>query len=108
MLALIGTSGILYHMKKAISKKVTIDDLSNTIDNLAIMVSKGFDGVHKEMGEIKGRLGNVEDRLGNVEGNLVATRQDILNLGERFVMKYEFQDLASRVMSLEQKQKVKR
>lgn len=65
------------------------------------MVAKWFDGVSKEIIEVKNRLGNVEE-------NLKATRQDILNLGDRFVPRNEFYDLATRVGLLEQKRKVKR
>ena len=75
-------------MKKALGKKK-----ETTINDLAVMVAKGFDGVSKEIGEVKNRLGNVENRLGNVEENLKATRQDVLNLGDRFVSRYEFDDL---------------
>lgn len=96
-------------MKKVLGKKK-----ETTINNLAVMVAKGFDGVHKEIGEVKnrikkvdGRLGDVEGRLGNVEENLKATRQDVLNLGDRFVPRYEFDDFRIRFNRLEQKVKGK-
>ncbi len=72
-----------------------------TIDDLAIMVAKGFEGIDKEIGEVK-------DRLGKVEDNLASTRRDVLALGDKFTVKYEFHDLANRVSLLEQKQKTKR
>lgn len=89
-------------MKKAPGKKKEA-----TINDLAVMVAKGFDGVHKEIGEVKNRLRNVESRLGNVEENLKATRQDVLNVGDRFVPRYEFDDFRIRFNRLEQKVKGK-
>ncbi|MBI5798359.1 MAG: hypothetical protein HZB10_00300 [Candidatus Yonathbacteria bacterium] len=83
------------------NKKVTTDDL-------AVMVAKGFDGVRKEIGELNVRLGSIEDGLSNVKDDTKAIRQDILNLGNRFVPRHEFYDLATRVSLLEQKKKVKR
>lgn len=89
--------------KKKIKKSVTIDDL-------AVMVAKGFDRVEGRIGNVEDRLGNVEERLGNVEGRLgnvedglKATRRDILNIGDRFVPRFEFDNLLIRVGKLEQK-----
>lgn len=95
-------------------KKTLKNKKETSINDLAVMVAKGFDGVHKEMGEVKnrlknveGRLGGVESRLGNVEENIKATRQDVLNVGDRFVPRYEFDDLRIRFNRLEQKVKGK-
>ena len=99
-------------MKRATSKKMTID-------NLAVMVARGFDGVHNELGEFKKEvnmrfnetekdIAEVKSDIAEVKENMAGTRRDILSMGDKFTMKYEFHDLASRVSVLEQKGKVKR
>lgn len=88
-------------MKRATFKKMTIDDL-------AVMVAKGFDGVNTRFSEVDKRLNNVEKGIDEVKENLASTRRDVLAMGDRFTLKYEFHDLANRVGVLEQKQKVKR
>lgn len=99
-------------MKKDTGKKMTIDDL-------AVMVAKGFDGVHTEIGEFKRevnvRFGEVEKDIKEVKKditevkeNLASTRRDVLSMGDRFTLKYEFHDLSTRVGILEQRRKVKR
>lgn len=95
-------------MKKETTKKVTINDLAKMIaegreetNELARMVAKGFDGVYKEIGEVRKDITEVKE-------NLASTRRDVLSMGDRFTMKFEFHDLASRVSVLEQKQKAKR
>ena len=84
-------------MKKVAPKKVTIDDLAlimtkgfkdvnakvdEEINSLATMVAKGFDGVNKEIGEVKDRLGNVESRLGNVEDRLGGVEKEVAEVKE--------------------------
>jgi peptidoglycan hydrolase CwlO-like protein len=102
-------------MKKATSKKMTID-------NLAVMVAKGFDGIYKKFDEVDKKFDEVDSRFDEVKKeisevkkdivevkeNLMSTRRDVLAMGDKFTLKYEFHDLASRVSSLEQKRKVKR
>jgi len=90
-------------MKKEVTKKVTIDDL-------AVMVANGFDRVESSLEKVEDRLGNVESRLGEVEKdiievkeNLAGTRRDVLEIGDRFVQRYEFHDLLVRFDRLEQK-----
>lgn len=99
-------------MKKAATKKVTINDLSDTIDSLAIMVAKGFDSVNSELGEfrkeVSKRFDEAEKDIIEVKENLAGTRRDVLSMGDRFTMKLEFHELAIRVSVLEQRQKVKR
>ncbi len=99
-------------MKKVTNKKMTIDDL-------AVMVAKGFDGVHNELGEFKKEVNmrfnevekditEVKKDVAEVKENLAGTRRDVLAQGDKFTLKYEFYELASRVSVLEQKRKVKR
>ncbi len=110
-------------MKKNLSKKNGV-----TIDDLAIMIAKGFDSiekrlevvekrlevvekrlevVEKRLEVVEKRLGSVEERLGSVEENLKSTRRDLLNLGDRFVPRYEFDDFKIRFNRLEKKIKEK-
>ena len=83
---------------------------TTTIDSLAVMVAKGFSSVDKRFDKVEdrltgveGRLTGVEDRLTTVEEVLKATRQEVLNIGDRFVPRYEFDTLLSRVIRIEQK-----
>lgn len=85
-------------MKKVTNKKMTIDDL-------AMMVAKGFDEVNKT---ISSEISEVKKDIAEVKENLASTRRDVLSMGDKFTLKYEFHDLASRVSVLEQKRKVKR
>lgn len=92
-------------MKKTTTKKMTIDDL-------AVMVAKGFDGVDRKFDEVNKKIdkeiGEVKKDIAEVKENLASTRRDVLSMGDRFTMKFEFHELASRVSVLEQKRKVKR
>ena len=83
-------------MKKSNKKNVNLD-------SLAIMIANGFSSVDKRFDAVENRLTSVEDRLGTVEDVLKATRQDVLNIGDRFVPRYEFDTLLSRVSRIEQR-----
>lgn len=94
-------------MKKVANKKVTIDDL-------AIMVAKGFDGMHKEMNErfdkvydrfdeVDKSFDKVEKEISEVRENLGNTRMDILGIGDRFVSRHEFGEHLVRFGLLEKK-----
>ena len=94
-------------MKKSVKKSVTIEDL-------AIMVANGFTRVEDRLGKVEDRLGKVEDRLGKVEEDLKevredvkATRRDVLDIGDRFVPRPEFDRLFIRVGKLEQRPSAK-
>jgi hypothetical protein len=81
-------------MKKLVkNKKVTIDDL-------AIMVAKGFVNVEE-------RFNKVEKDIKEVKENLRITRNDVLNIGDKFVSYHTFDQLVSRVNTLEKKAKIK-
>lgn len=102
-------------MKKVATKNVTMEDLSNTIDNLAIMVARGFEGIDKRFDKVEERLEGVEDRLEKVEvklerveDNLNTTRMDVLGIGDKFVSKQEFSQHLIRFSLLEQKVKAKK
>ncbi|HEY4714940.1 MAG TPA: hypothetical protein VIH31_00325 [Candidatus Paceibacterota bacterium] len=96
-------------MKKVLrrSKKVTID-------GLAIMVAKGFDGVNKRLDGhdkkfegIDKRFEGIDKRFDKVEEEIKLARRDILDVGDRFVARYEFDGLLIRFNRLEQKVKEK-
>ena len=91
-------------MKKSVKKK------EMSIDDLAVMVAKGFSSVDerfnevdKRFNEVDNRFDKVEQRLNDVEDAVKATRQDVLKVGDKFVPRYEFDMLLSRVSRIEQK-----
>lgn len=88
-------------------KRIRGKKKETTIDNLAVMVAKGFNEVNIKIGGLDGRMGNLENKMGNLEDNLSATRRDVLEIGDRFVPRYEFHDLLIRFDKLEQKVKGK-
>lgn len=84
---------------------------SFTIDDLAIMVASGFEDVKKDF---KSELNSVKNELNSVKGelnsfkvetnnNFKKVRNDILNIGDRFVPRYEFDSFLIRFHRLEQK-----
>lgn len=97
-------------MKKSawkIKKSVTIDDL-------AVMVAKGFESTGLEIKYVRDELRNTRDELRNTKEELKmeinelrdvvkATRRDVLDIGDRFVQRYEFNGLLTRVGKLEQR-----
>lgn len=99
-------------MKKVVPKKVTIDDLAGTIDNLAIMVAGGFERVYKEMDnrfdKVEKDIAEVKKDVAEVKENLATTRRDVLEIGDRFVPRYKFHDLLIRFDKLEQQVKAKK
>ena len=104
-------------MKKSSKKNVNLDSLAIMIANGFSSVDKRFDkiedrltkvenrltSVEDRLTKVENRLTSVEDRLGTVEDVLKATRQDVLNIGDRFVPRYEFDTLLSRVSRIEQR-----
>ncbi|OHA83009.1 MAG: hypothetical protein A2937_02275 [Candidatus Yonathbacteria bacterium RIFCSPLOWO2_01_FULL_47_33b] len=102
-------------MKKATNKKMTIDDLAVMVAKGFAGVDKKFDGVYRKFdevdnkfAEVKKEISEVKKDVAEVKENLASTRRDVLAMGDKFTLKYEFHDLASRVSLLEQKRKVKR
>lgn len=66
-----------------------------TIDKLAIMMNNNFDRLEAKM----------DTKFEEAKEDIKDIRKDILNLGDRFVTYHLFDQLASRVNSLEKKQK---
>jgi uncharacterized membrane protein YcaP (DUF421 family) len=71
-------------------KKVTIDDLAISIDALAISVANGFSAVDKKFDEVGKEINWLKDAMKK-------TNQDVLNVGDKFVGRYEFDSLLGRV-----------
>ena len=74
-----------------------------TLDSLAISVARGFGRVEERFDKTDGRFDKIEKDVGEVKENLKATRRDILDVGDRFVPRFEFDGLLFRVSKLEQK-----
>lgn len=96
------------------SLKTTVDDLAanvsnlnTTVDDLAAMTAKGFENVDKRFEQVDKRIDGVrdevKDEMADLRENLKATRRDVLDIGDRFVPRYEFDSLLMRVGKLEQK-----
>lgn len=91
------------------------------MDTLAMMVAKGFSGVDYRLDKVDSRLEKVESKLDKVEVRLdgvekkmdamdisvKATRREVLNVGDRFVPRHEFDSLLVRFNNLEKKIKEK-
>lgn len=74
------------------------------------MVAKGFDGVDgrfdtvgSRLDVIDGRLDSVEEKIKEVHEDVKSARRDLLDIGDRFVPRYEFDNLLIRFSRLEQK-----
>lgn len=87
-------------MKKALMKKVSTEDL-------AMMVSRGFLGMDERFEKMENRFDSfkkeTEENFKDVEENFKKIRNDILNIGDRFVPRHEFDTLTVRVGRLEQR-----
>ncbi|MFA5997705.1 MAG: hypothetical protein WC791_04460 [Candidatus Paceibacterota bacterium] len=106
-------------MKKAptkTAKKMTIDNLAVMIaegreetNELARMVAKGFESIDKKFSDkfdkVEKDIAEVKKDVLEVKENLAGTRRDVLEIGDRFVPRYEFHDLLVRFDRLEQKVK---
>ena len=62
---------------------------SVTIDNLAIMVAKGISRSDEQFAKI-------DKQFESVEENFKKVRNDILNVGDRFVPRHEFDNRTTR------------
>ncbi len=94
------SGGLSKTNKKVDALSESLLETNKTVDSLAIMVAQGFERIDE-------RFNKVEKRLDDVEEISKATRRDVLNLGERFVSRYEFDTLSVRVNKLESKTKNK-
>ncbi|MES2213490.1 MAG: hypothetical protein V4473_01455 [Patescibacteria group bacterium] len=87
-------------MKKPLKKNMTID-------GLALMVANGFSAVDKKMENLTDDFFKVRKDLSAEISDLrevvTSTRQEVLNIGDKFVHRYEFDRLSSRLSNLEKK-----
>jgi archaellum component FlaC len=65
-----------------------------TIDDLAVMVQKGFADAKDQMDE---RFDHVDERFGRIDADLKAIRKQLTGV----VYRHEFEDLQERVKDLE-------
>lgn len=72
-----------------------------TIDGLAIMVQKGFDGIDKKFSDrfdaVEKRLDRIENRLDLIESELHDIKQELYKV----IYRHEFELLKDRVTELE-------
>lgn len=80
-------------MKKAVPKKITLEDLAS-------LVARGFEAQDK-------KFEHIDKKFEQVEENFRKVRADILGIGDRYVSKHEFDTLVIRFNTLEMKVKNK-
>ncbi|MES2088251.1 MAG: hypothetical protein V4467_04660 [Patescibacteria group bacterium] len=87
-------------MKKELNKKISLEDLAG-------MVARGFSDVdrrfEKQENNIEAFKVETRENFKQVEENFKKVRNDILDIGDKFVRRNEFDTLLVRVGRLEQK-----
>jgi hypothetical protein len=90
--------------KKTIKNEISLQDVANsvqnlahTVDKLAAMTVKGFSDLEERMDN---RFQKIEDEL-----KTKASRVDVLELHDKFIHRREFDQLALRVSKLEEKRR---
>ena len=88
-----------------------------TLDKLATMVASGFMHLEEKMvtkeefnkfkKDVDRQFNDVDKKFKDVEGNLQSIRRDILQVGDRFISRQEFENLVTRFNNLENKVKAK-
>ncbi len=77
------------------------------MEDLAGMVARGFAGVdtkfEKVLEKVDGQFAKIDKEFEKVENNFKKIRGDILDIGDKFVPRHEFDTLLIRVSRLEQK-----
>ena len=79
-----------------------------TLDDLAIMVTRGFESNDRSFENIEQRFENIDKKFFNLENNISSfkseteanfkkVRNDILDIGDRFVPRFEFDNLLIRL-----------
>lgn len=77
------------------------------LENLAVMVAKGFERQDEKFAHIDERFTQINEQFKNVDENFKKVRRDILEIGDRFVSRHEFEKFVSRFNALEAKVKGK-
>ncbi|PIQ68280.1 MAG: hypothetical protein COV91_04905 [Candidatus Taylorbacteria bacterium CG11_big_fil_rev_8_21_14_0_20_46_11] len=87
-------------MKKESGKKISMEDLAG-------MVARGFAGMDTKFAKVNSQFEKIEKEFEKVEDNFKKIRTDILDIGDKFVPRHEFDTLLIRVSRLEQRVKEK-
>ena len=78
-----------------------------TIEGLAIMVAKGFDGVDKRFKEVDKRFDNLEERMNDgfdhVHARLSSIERDVAEIRKSLISRNEFEDILGRISYIERK-----
>jgi len=84
--------------------------LDAKIDNLALMINKGFEQTNERIAKVEERIAKIDLRLAKVEmelshmnARLSVIESDIADIKKHFVYRNEFEDLMARVKYLETK-----
>ena len=94
-------------MKKAVKKQISIADVANLVESLAISTAKSFSSIDERFTKIDERFNKIDGKLVSLEENIKSTRREILNIGDNFVKRSEFDNLLIRFNKLEKKIKEK-
>jgi hypothetical protein len=74
-----------------------------TNEELARMIAHGFQGVDKQLANIKGDIESIDDQMDHLDARMGRMKADLHEVKGNIVYKYEFEDLAARVKYLESK-----
>lgn len=84
-------------MQKIPKRKITLEDLAG-------MVARGFEGVDKRFDEVdlrldrvESRLTIVESRLDTIEGSVEDLKKEVIVINDRFVPWYSFDRLVHQI-----------
>src|SRR3989338_5369549 len=88
-------------------KKYIKDTVGGAVDELARIVSKGFEGVDKRLETADKRLSHLEMEAMHTNARLSVMERDIGEIKKYFVYRDEFADLMARVAYLEKRSGIK-
>ncbi len=89
---------------KKVKKKITLESLATSIENLAQMTARGFEHIHDTMvtkGELKDELKNLATKADLTK--IERTQEDMKLRLDNVAYRFELQDLQQRVTRLEHK-----
>lgn len=78
-------------------------DLAGMIESLAQSTAKGFASVDKRFEQVDKRFEKVENEIKEVKELVQVTRHEMLDIGDRFISRMEFDSLLIRFNKIEQK-----
>ena len=112
----------LLYVKKTAKNKMTTEDLAlsmdkgfkrvenlieKRVDELAISTANGFESVNKRFNVVEKDISELKKDTSELKESVKGIRGDISNLGDRFPSQFAFDQLSSRVYTLEKKSKEK-